>query len=402
MTHSPTAACMDVRSRALALALFGARIGCAAILSISLGCGEPPAVTTPKTDGSTLFWSLQLDQHALNLSTVSPYDTVRILATPLNSAGQAMTNEHAVTYVTGDPARVQVDSTGLVRAIGEGTAIPIVATLTDGNLTHTDTALVNIVGDSVPFLLQSFSIHPVPPDSTIWNANDLQTWFGPKMIIAHDAQGDTLPSSLAIYFWSSDTTIATIDRSSGALSGKRPGQVTVVSQTDAFGVAKADTIPFIITMPAFTTVYIAQPYAGAPTVIASPSPIEIAQGGTVAFFDFTLNQLTVTFDDSANGAEDELFCHCGAGNIPLWGGDTSADWYDLDQRGRSFPVAGTYTYHVAGLGSTTGSIIVDPRPASAGQVVSPTIGVNASRARFTPIAASPRRMHASTTTKGAP
>lgn len=380
---------MDARSPSLAhfrLRARGCVIGGVALLATMISCGKEQAATSP-SDGSKLFWSLTLDQHAVNLSTVSPYDTATITATPRTADGSLYPDAPPVQYVSTDLEHVQVTANGQLLAIAPANGIPVIATMSSGNLTHVDTAYVTVVSGSAPPVLQSFSIHPVPPDSSIWGANRLEnlTFVGTRFVVAHDAQGNPL-SGYTIYFHSSDTTIATIDRNTGELSGKRPGQITITASTLAFNVAKADSIPFTITMPAFEAVSIAPPGGTiGPNIIADPSPATIAAGGTILFIDWNRYQVHITFDDSTNVGVDQLVCFCGSGNIPAFGNDTldiSNDW-----RGRSFLVAGTYTYRVdGGPNSPTGTIVVEPPPVSASRV--PYGSLSSSRASYGPVSSS--------------
>ena len=363
---------MDARSLSTTRSRLQVRVcavGGAALLVTMLSCGKEQAVTNPGTDGSTLFWSLTLDQHAVNLSTVAPYDTAHIVATPRTSDGNLYPNGPAVQYVSSDLEHVQVSADGELQAIAPGLGIPVVATMSVGNLTHSDTVMVDVVSDSVPPVLESFSIHPVPPDSAIWGANALEnlTFVGSRFVVAHDDAGNPL-SGFSIYFHSSDSTIATIDRNTGELNGKRPGQVTIIASTLAFGVARADTLPFTITMPPFMAVSIAPPPGTTgPNIVASPSIATIAAGGTILFIDFNLYQISITFPDPSVIAEDQLVCFCGSGNIDLWGADTVD--INNDFRGRSFPVAGTYVYTVhGGPNALTGTIVVEPPPVSSARV----------------------------------
>jgi hypothetical protein len=376
---------MDAHSSSTARSRLHARalvVGGAALFLTMLNCGGEQSVTSPGTDGSTLFWSLTLDQHAVNLSTVAPYDTAHVVATPRTSDGSVYPNASTVRFVSSDLEHVQVSEDGELHAIAPGVGIPVVATMSVGNLTHSDTVMVDVVSDSVPPVLESFSIHPIPPDSAVWGANALEnlTFVGTRLVVAHDDAGNTL-SGFSIYFHSSDSTIATIDRSTGELSGKRPGQVTIVASTLAFGVARADTIPFTITMPAFMAVIIAPP-AGTtgPNLVTAPSIATIAAGGTILFWDLSLSQINISFPDPSVIGEDQLVCFCGSGNIDTYGADTVD--IDNDFRARSFPVAGTYVYTVGGgPNALTGTIIVEPPPASASRVPQGT--VVASRAPYT-------------------
>lgn len=345
------------------------RLGRAIFLLAVLGCGGDVVTTQPLTDGSHLFWSLTLDKHAINLSTTAPYDTTRVTATPRTSSGAVLTDAPAPRYISGDPERLRVDSDGVLHALGAGTAIPVIARTSVGNLTHVDTALVDITADSAPPALGSFTLHPIAPDSAVWEANELEnfTFYGPRTLAAHDSTGTPI-SGLEIYYASSDTTIATIDRRTGTLSGKRPGEVTITASTTAYGVTRADTLPFTITMPAFMFVMTAPPPPPMTGTMAfGPATVTIAAGGTVLFMNGNRVPIEITFDDTTNVAEDHAFCWCGAGDIPSFGGDT-VNWFN-DMRGRSFPVAGTYTFHTSAGGGATGTVIVEPPPAGSARRV---------------------------------
>ena len=99
-----------------------ARLGCALLLALTAaGCsGDPPVTPPPAQDPTTLYWQLTLNEHAVTLSTVAPYDTVRIVATPRTISGTPISDLGRPTYTSLDLDRAFVDSTGLVHAIGAG------------------------------------------------------------------------------------------------------------------------------------------------------------------------------------------------------------------------------------------------------------------------------------------
>ncbi|HEX6534058.1 MAG TPA: hypothetical protein VF041_05645 [Gemmatimonadaceae bacterium] len=346
------------------------RLGCLTALAAALGCGSDPAAPTPAHEGSQLYWALTLDQHAINMSTAAPYDTVRLTATAFSSSGEPLGDAPAPTYRSGDPERLQVSGDGFLHAIGQGAAIPVIAELTVGNIKHADTALVDITTDPAPPALASFSIHPLPGDSAIWEANRQEnfTLYGPRMIVPHDADGNPI-SGLAIYFSSSDTTVAQIDHQTGLLDGVRPGQVLIAASTTAYGVVKADTVSFTITMPAAMAVFALPSNYEAPDadITFQPSSVTIAAGGTVLFARGIFSPIEITFDDPTNVEEDHLFCYCGSGNIPTFGGDT-LDPFTNGVRARSFPVPGTYVFHTTALNGATGTVVVEAAPADARRV----------------------------------
>lgn len=350
------------------------RGGTVAMLAAVLGCGSDSVAPTPSTDVSRLYWSLTLDQHAINLSTVAPYDTVRLTATPRQADGQPLTDTSVAmpTFRSTDPARVRVSADGLLQAVAPGQAVAVIATLQVGFITHTDTALVYVTNSAAPSVPAGFSIHPLPGDSTIWDANQLSNFdlFGPATIVPHDSLGNPI-SGIGISFSSSDTTIAKIARTTGVLDGRRPGQVKIIASTTAFGVVMADTIPFTITMPA-TQLVIAAPPSTNPTGnnIFGPATVEIAAGGEVVWGNYSFTPTDIVFDDPTNVAEDILICGCGSGNVDFFVGDSV---FGPGIAARRFPVAGTYTYHTTAPGGASGKIIVYPPPAASADRARPGV-----------------------------
>jgi plastocyanin len=339
----------------------------ALVLLCLLGCAaEDVAAPKPTADAFGLYWSLTLDQHAIMLSTVAPHDTVRLTATPRDASGASLTDAPAIIFHSTDPERLQVDADGLVRALETGIGPGIIASLSIDGVTHTDTAFVRVTGDSAPPVLDTFSIHPGPADSTIWHANALSSsdFFGPKRIAvtARDTNGVDIPN-IAVEFRSADTTIATIDQS-GYLRGVRPGTVAIMASTSAFGVSMADTVVYTITNPTAQIVHIdpASPATSGQDAASppfAPSEVTIAAGGHVLWLNSTGRDVDVVFDDPANVTEDSTMCFCGSGNMEAFGDTTGVGFDGL--RSRRFRVAGTYHYHSTITGAT-GTVTVAPPP----------------------------------------
>jgi len=338
------------------------RIG---VVLVFVSCGTDAVAPVPTSSPAALYWALTLDHHAVTLSTTSPYDTSRLTATPRDASGAPLGVPIAVTYQSTDLAHVGVSSDGVLQAVAPASQIQVVATLSLGNVTHVDTAVVNVTTDSSPPVLTSFSIHPVPPDSAIWDANALTPFFnvlGGKVLSAQllDAAGNAIPG-LAVDFRSSDPTIATIDPVSGTLTGMRPGRITIMASATAYGVTKADSVPFTITMPIINDMVVTQMDVGPVSFVANE--VTIRQGGTILFADFTRQPVDIVFDDSTHVAQDSLICGCGAGNIPPFGADSTNFFADLTTR--SFPTPGTYAFHSTLVPGLSGKIIVTDPPARA-------------------------------------
>ena len=65
-------------------------------------CAQDPAAPALQSDPAKIFWSVTLDQRAITLSTVPPYDTLRITATPRNALGAPIAGAPAVVYTSTD------------------------------------------------------------------------------------------------------------------------------------------------------------------------------------------------------------------------------------------------------------------------------------------------------------
>jgi len=340
-----------------------ARCGIAALLILAgAGCsGDPPVTPPPVQDPTTLYWQLTLNEHAVTLSTVAPYDTVRIVATPRTISGTPITDLIAPTYTSLDLDRAYVDSTGLVHAVGAGDQVMIVASLKENNIFHADTLVLNITSESNPPTMASFTIHPDVGDSAKVAA------ASSVMLTPRAAAGDGTPiGDVAVYFTSSDPSVANIDRATGFVSPNVPGNVTFYASTLTYGVSKVDTLPYVIGHPIVIAMQIvSQTDAhGHATNVFSPNYVELGPGAIVLFGNATPLPTDITFDDPTNVAEDTRDCPfletlCGTGNLDAWAKDPTDDSGITGLRARSFPVPGTYTFHSTIFGSTGTIVIAD-------------------------------------------
>src|SRR5581483_2831555 len=89
--------------------------GAALAALLLLGCSGDVAPFQPKVNASadSLYWQLTLDVSAALLSTQSPYDTIRLVATPRDKNGNAITGLGPITFRSSDPGRVEVTPDGL-------------------------------------------------------------------------------------------------------------------------------------------------------------------------------------------------------------------------------------------------------------------------------------------------
>ncbi|HEU6449805.1 MAG TPA: hypothetical protein VFT57_00195 [Gemmatimonadaceae bacterium] len=334
-----------------------------ALVVVPSGCASDAAVAPPpRADDPQMYWSLTLDHHAVTLSTVAPYDTIRLTATPRTADGTTLTDAPAPTFESLDLDRMVVSADGLVRAIKTGDRVPVVAALTVGDLSHVDTAYVNITDIATPPTLATLSIHPDPGDSAKLAMNTTK-FFVPKA----RAADSTLIDGLAIDYQSLDPTVAVVDRAWGLMWTVRPGHVKVVAAATAYGVTRADTVQYTVGYPINLWVTVQQRTTtdGRTINVFVPDHVEIGPGGGVVIVNSTGKATDVTFDDPTNVIQTDLYCGvpydtyapwlCAAGNIDAFTADSTSDlsaW-----RARTFPVPGTYNFRSTIFG-TTGTIVV--------------------------------------------
>lgn len=355
----------SIRRRARAIVHAGLGVAVLVPMLGALGCaGDATVAPPPVTDPQHMYWSLTLDHRAVTMSTVAPYDTIQLTATPRNVEGTPLTGLPAATFTSLDLDRIQVTADGLVQAIGTGTAIPVVATMTVGNLKHADTVLINVTDAAPPPVLARFSIHP---DTTDTVTTPTGQWTSlPAVALAADS---TPIDGLAVDYASLDPTVAAIDRTSGTFLPVRPGHTAIVATATAYGVTKADTLPVTVGYPVAALIINVTPrhLASGQTVNGfDPADLTVGTGAIIFFFNSTPDSTDITFDDPSNVAQDDRDCAflpvlCGAGSIAAFAKDPNDDVGFSAVRARSFPVAGTYTYHSTIFGTTGRIVVVDPR-----------------------------------------
>jgi hypothetical protein len=355
---------------------------CAVSLLVSLlACGDVPDPFTPAEDpqASELFWELTLNHAAATISTVAPYDTVRLVATPRDADGNPLTGLGPVTFTSLDPFRVEVSPDGLARGLAPGADVTVHATLTIGHTTHQKNVRINVTEASQPPVLAQVSVEP--PDSAVWSlsgdgstlsidgrgtVSNVKTKFYFGQIT--DASGNPVPD-VNIALESSDRRTAFVG-GGGTLvmvDPKRPGPLRVVGTATAYGTSVTDTVEFSLIMPTFGVVRVAAPSGSTGIGFISPD-ITISPGGTVIWANVSGQPVDIVFDDPTNVAQYSIVsCEKagvidpgGAGNVEPFGVPQDPD-LPLDAgncRSRSFPIPGVYPYRST-LTGATGRIVVN-------------------------------------------
>jgi plastocyanin len=332
-----------------------------------------PFHVAPPDESSSLYWHLKLSAHAVTLSTLAPFDTLQLTATPVDADGHPLSGLGTARFSSSEESSAHVSADGLLTSVKSTTGkIAVIALLSSGTVTHGDTVWVTVTADTVPPTFASLSIHPVSPDSAKWAVQGMggtslfQRW---KRLSIHplDAQGQPI-AGISIAMAASDSSMVgflQLGALGTFLNATKPGHVTLYATATAYGVTHADTLPFTITMPLVgdVTISASQTTAGSTAVLSfAPSEITISPGGTARWYNVSGQPVDVTFDDTANVAERGDIVSCGdgdpggVGNIPAFG-DASGDVTRQENcRSRLFPVEGTYGYHTTS--GATGKVIV--------------------------------------------
>lgn len=330
----------------------------AASLVFALGCGTDYVTTPPPTGSGDLFAALVLDHHAIALSPHAPFNTIQLTAAAINAQGQPLEGAARATFSLSDTGSVSITPDGMLTATAPATGVLLIATLSDRNLTHKDTAYVNVNDVAEPPVLATFSIQPLEGDSARTAALDAFGLFGIKQILPQETDaGGTPIDGLPVFFSTADPTVATVDPASGNITGVRPGTVKIRASTTAYGVTMSDSVEFTITPPLIGLVAAAPiTPAGSTTPVLqwAPGTIEVSAGGQVLFFtQSTTQDIDVVFDDPDAATESFL--------APSGGGNIAPFHAEPDNGGaffaRAFAVPGSYDYHSTTF-NTHGTIVV--------------------------------------------
>lgn len=328
----------------------------------TFGCTRDTSDFMMARDPHDFYSQLTFTYHAINLATVAPYDTIRVLAVASMQDGSPVPG--TVVYTSANPTAVSVDSTGVLTATGVTTGTMIRASLTYDGITRTDSALVAVTTGAPSSPLAHLSIVP-PTDSAIVPAASLFSSTNKALRVAPiSASGDTIPS-LIFDVGISDSTKATVTRSGNTLvvSGRSPGRVMLYTSMLAYGVVKHDSLAFVIGWPDIYLDYVNTRYkTGSRTPIKyfTGDTITIGVGANVLWINTADTvRVDVTFDDptAANAATGLLLLYAGSssGNIPPFAANDTLGAFP-GYAARSFTHPGKYPYHSPRFG--TGGVIV--------------------------------------------
>ena len=254
----------------------------------------------------------------------------------------------------------------------------VIATSTVQGETLADTAFIRVTSTSPPAPVVTFSIHPAVDgiDSArvaVDNSYSLGVTGGVIPVYATIATGDAATDTicnvnscaLLVSFTSSNPTIANINRR-GAITTYVPGHVIFAASTLAYGVAKVDSLPFVVGYPIgnfyLQVNVINQTTHDSPrqSLAFSPQSYTVGVGANVIFSNVYTAPVDLVFADTVG----LVLGGCGDP-------DNVVNAYTVaplvsDSAGHGCAVAtfnhiGTYAYHSM-LAGISGTIIVSSGP----------------------------------------
>lgn len=320
-----------VRSLTFATRLLCASAGVAVcLLSFGACNGTDTPVAVFQTPPADMLWSL----HAtIPATTVAVGGTQQLGATASLLDGTPASSTPTVTYVSANPTKVQVTSSGLVTGLGVTTApVPVVESVVTPSLTLVDTTLVSVTATAHP--LKVFSIHPQPGDSnrvTLQNSRQVP-------LTATDSSNAAV-TGLAVRYTSLSPNIFYVSGTSIVASAIGTGKL--VASTVAYGVSRTDTMDYSVVNPMSVYLYC---YTNTPAgCIFYTAVTVVGVGGTVNFYNYSQGPMSLTFDDTTTIT---------GGNIVNAGLSTSVP--------RVFTAVGTYKVRDSNNGNSALIVVLPP------------------------------------------
>ncbi len=342
-----------------------------AVLSVwtltSAGCNLSDTGMSAYRPPDQYFAVLALEHHAINLSTVAPYDTLTLHTIRAMGDGGVVPGD--VTYSVSSPSIRVID--GVLKADSPVTKAVLRVKLTHGTITRTDSAFVSVIAVA-PDRLRDFGLRLTAGDSAKTSVAVPKTI---PLVRASDL-GLNL-STLLVSMKSSDSTVASIAQSgdSANIVPKRPGRIVFSASTFAFGATWRDSLVFTVGWPLLFSMSTVERFtAGSLTRVldfAYPNII-IGVGGCVLWqTQSDTIDIDLQFDDPAHVAApvgslcaDVVLDPTVGGNIaPFrfipWDGNPAhfVIAYLSPNRARSFPIPGVFPYR-SSLHGTTGIVRV--------------------------------------------
>ncbi len=277
-------------------------------LLVNGACGSDDPTQVPASDVATLYWAFELNHHAITLSKISPWDTVQLSGVAKTYKGDTIRfDSKTIQFESLDSNAVSVTPTGLIRGKTVTGGISVIARLTIGRVTYSDTAIVKVVENSAPKQLQSISIQPTPPDSAKISTTTFP--FTVQRFLKRTAVDNTQMSEILMYYRSENPLALGVDRKTGTVANplinRRLGKVKIIASAYAYGISRADTLDLTIGYPLLSKMFFRlrakADGTGVEVYADMGNPVTIGVGGVVSFNAGALSDTVyVIFDDTTH------------------------------------------------------------------------------------------------------
>lgn len=257
------------------------------LLICTLGC-KSNGLDSPALSTDMDVWDIRLNHQAILMSTIAPYDTVRLDIIGRNAKGIPIVHDGTVTFFTRS-RNVYVDSSGVVRALQAIDEAWVIAEFVEGNIRYTDSARIRVVDTLSSSIAERLEIesavtsHPAAVPFFFDIVLPFDTQVSSRVFLSDG----TILLNPYVRYWSSNPTIATVGSYDGVFRGLMPGKsVYVYAGATVFGHTVLDSVQINITNPTFVKVGTGACRSCAGSIREkrfSPSLIEIGVGGSVWF-----------------------------------------------------------------------------------------------------------------------
>ncbi len=272
---------------------------------MSTGCNLSDTGLSAYRPPDQYFAVLALEHHAINLSTVDPYDTLTLHTIRTMGDGSVVPGE--VTYSVDKP-NISVTN-GVLKAHSAVAKAVVRVTLTYGTITRTDSAVVSVIGIA-PDPLRAFGLRLPTGDSAKTAVDKSKT----IPFLREATSGATL-STLLVSLVSSDTMIAAMTQANNGVSiiPRRPGRVVLATSTFAYGAVWRDSLVFTVGWPVFfSTAAVERFTSGSVTPVLDfvHRDMTIGVGGCVGWQNNSATtDIDIQFDDPSHvGPPDGRVC----------------------------------------------------------------------------------------------
>ena len=202
-------------------------------------------------------------------SSIMTGETTQLSVSKVDQNGNPI--DATITYTSSDISKATVNTTGLVTGVSAGT-VTITASAVSGSKSVTGTSIVTV--NAIPVLT---NISVTPATSLIIPKGEQQL-----SVSTVDQSGNTIAAALS--FISSDTTIATVDFSTGLVTGVSDGVATITTTAIKGSTKITATSKITVKKTSILTI-----------VMLTPASPTVAAGGTVQLAATPRDQYDVAF-----------------------------------------------------------------------------------------------------------